>query len=249
MLDSNLQEIMKRRLRKNPGKEGGDSSNDQKKEDDNVKSTNNVNTASNGNNTNNVNYVSSTINAAGIKFNVVGAKTSTELPDDPNMPELEDIVYSDDDEDVGAEASMNNLNTFMHVSPIPTTRIHKDHPVEQIIRDLNSAPQTRRMTKNLEEHEEPKKVRIFRPFSKDILSFHDSSPELLCFPISMFCHDLFHKSDEKRLEDIPVVKEFSDVFPEDLPGLPPVRQVEFQVDLTQASFRKSTEHTEGRAME
>nr|GEU35073.1 reverse transcriptase domain-containing protein [Tanacetum cinerariifolium] len=35
------------------------------------------------------------------------------------------------------------------------------------------------------------------------------------------------KSDEKRLEDIPVVKEFPDVFPEDLPGLPPVRQVEF----------------------
>ncbi|GKD26453.1 putative reverse transcriptase domain-containing protein [Tanacetum coccineum] len=39
------------------------------------------------------------------------------------------------------------------------------------------------------------------------------------------------KSDEKRLEDIPVVKEFSDVFTEDLPGLPPVRQVEFQIDL------------------
>ncbi|GJW54602.1 putative reverse transcriptase domain-containing protein [Tanacetum coccineum] len=35
------------------------------------------------------------------------------------------------------------------------------------------------------------------------------------------------KSDEKRLEDIPVVREFSEVFPEDLPGLPPVRQVEF----------------------
>ncbi|GJV91983.1 putative reverse transcriptase domain-containing protein [Tanacetum coccineum] len=35
-------------------------------------------------------------------------------------------------------------------------------------------------------------------------------------------------SDEKRLEDIPVVTE---VFPEDLPGLPPVRQVEFQIDL------------------
>ncbi|GJU98593.1 reverse transcriptase domain-containing protein [Tanacetum coccineum] len=39
------------------------------------------------------------------------------------------------------------------------------------------------------------------------------------------------KSDEKGLEDIPVVKEFPDVFPEDLPGLPPVRQVEFQIDL------------------
>nr|GEZ29567.1 putative reverse transcriptase domain-containing protein [Tanacetum cinerariifolium] len=39
------------------------------------------------------------------------------------------------------------------------------------------------------------------------------------------------KSDKKRLEDIPVVKEFLDIFPEDLPGLPPVRQVEFQIDL------------------
>ncbi|GKC07277.1 putative reverse transcriptase domain-containing protein [Tanacetum coccineum] len=39
------------------------------------------------------------------------------------------------------------------------------------------------------------------------------------------------KSDEKRLEDIPVVREFPKVFPKDLPGLPPVRQVEFQIDL------------------
>ncbi|GJW76615.1 putative reverse transcriptase domain-containing protein [Tanacetum coccineum] len=39
------------------------------------------------------------------------------------------------------------------------------------------------------------------------------------------------KSDEKRLEDIPVVREFLEVFPEHLPGLPPVRQVEFQIDL------------------
>ncbi|GJX47021.1 reverse transcriptase domain-containing protein [Tanacetum coccineum] len=39
------------------------------------------------------------------------------------------------------------------------------------------------------------------------------------------------KSDEKRLEDITVVREFLEVFPEDLPGLPPVRQVEFQIDL------------------
>ncbi|GKC58464.1 putative reverse transcriptase domain-containing protein [Tanacetum coccineum] len=37
--------------------------------------------------------------------------------------------------------------------------------------------------------------------------------------------------DEKRLEDIPVIREFSEVFPKNLPGLPPVRQVEFQIDL------------------
>ncbi|GJX75541.1 putative reverse transcriptase domain-containing protein [Tanacetum coccineum] len=39
------------------------------------------------------------------------------------------------------------------------------------------------------------------------------------------------KSDEKKLEDIPVVKEFLDIFPENLPGIPPIRQVEFQIDL------------------
>ncbi|GJU54269.1 putative reverse transcriptase domain-containing protein [Tanacetum coccineum] len=39
------------------------------------------------------------------------------------------------------------------------------------------------------------------------------------------------KSVDKRLEDIPVVREFLEVFPEDLPGLPPVLQVEFQIDL------------------
>nr|GEV12114.1 reverse transcriptase domain-containing protein [Tanacetum cinerariifolium] len=39
------------------------------------------------------------------------------------------------------------------------------------------------------------------------------------------------KSEDRRLEDIHIVREFLDVFPEDLPGLPPVRQVEFQIDL------------------
>ncbi|GJV75694.1 putative ribonuclease H-like domain-containing protein [Tanacetum coccineum] len=123
---------------KEPGKEGGDPSKEDERDDQekdaSVNSTNNVNAAS----TNEV--------------NVVGRKASIKLPDDPNMPALEDIIYSDDDEDVGSEADMNNLDVFMTVSPIPTTRVHKDHPVEQIIRDLNLAPQTRGITKNLEEY-------------------------------------------------------------------------------------------------
>nr|GEX67084.1 putative ribonuclease H-like domain-containing protein [Tanacetum cinerariifolium] len=56
-----------------------------------------------------------------------------QLPDDPDMPELEDITYSDDKDDVGAAADFNNLETSITVSPIPTTRVHKDHPVSQII--------------------------------------------------------------------------------------------------------------------
>ncbi|GJY98607.1 putative reverse transcriptase domain-containing protein [Tanacetum coccineum] len=39
------------------------------------------------------------------------------------------------------------------------------------------------------------------------------------------------KSEEKRLEDVPTVRDFPEVFPKRLPGLPPSRQVEFQIDL------------------
>nr|GEY33143.1 hypothetical protein [Tanacetum cinerariifolium] len=39
------------------------------------------------------------------------------------------------------------------------------------------------------------------------------------------------KSEKKRLEDVPIVRNFPEVFPEDLPGLPSTRPVEFQIDL------------------
>ena len=38
-------------------------------------------------------------------------------------------------------------------------------------------------------------------------------------------------SEEKKIEDIPIVRDFPEVFPEELPGLPPHRQVEFQIEL------------------
>nr|GFB29699.1 hypothetical protein [Tanacetum cinerariifolium] len=72
---------------------------------------------------------------------------ASQLPDDLDMPELEDITYSDDEDDVGAEADFNNLETSITVSLIPTTKVHKDHPVNQIIGDLSSATQTRSMTR------------------------------------------------------------------------------------------------------
>nr|GEZ53747.1 putative ribonuclease H-like domain-containing protein [Tanacetum cinerariifolium] len=72
---------------------------------------------------------------------------ASQLPDDPDMPELEDITYSDDEDDVGAEADFNNLETSITVSPIPTTAVHKNHHVTQIIGDLSSATQTRSMAR------------------------------------------------------------------------------------------------------
>nr|GEV80384.1 putative ribonuclease H-like domain-containing protein [Tanacetum cinerariifolium] len=46
--------------------------------------------------------------------------------DDPNMPELEDIVYSDDEEDVGAKADLSNLETNIPVSPIQLPELVKE---------------------------------------------------------------------------------------------------------------------------
>nr|GEU31116.1 hypothetical protein [Tanacetum cinerariifolium] len=75
--------------------------------------------------TNNINTVSPTDNAARIEDNAVD----------------ENIVYG--------WADMNNLDTYFQVSHVPTIRIHKDHPLKQVIGDLHSATQTRIMSKNL----------------------------------------------------------------------------------------------------
>ncbi|GKE60240.1 putative ribonuclease H-like domain-containing protein, partial [Tanacetum coccineum] len=117
-------------------------------------------------NVNSINNVSSNVNTASINDNAVDENIVYGYEDDPNMPNLEEIVYSDDDEAVGVEADMTNLDTHIPVSPIPTTRIHKDRPVEQIIGDIHSAPQTRRMTKHVTNHVEPKKTLVDLPYGK-----------------------------------------------------------------------------------
>ncbi|GJZ96686.1 putative ribonuclease H-like domain-containing protein [Tanacetum coccineum] len=95
------------------------------------------------------------------KDNVVDENIVYGCADDLNMPDLEEISRFSDAEDDISGADMNNLDTYFQVSHVPTTRIHKDHPIEKIIGDLNSTPQTRRIIRNLEEHgflKKPKKV-------------------------------------------------------------------------------------------
>ncbi|GJX54952.1 putative ribonuclease H-like domain-containing protein [Tanacetum coccineum] len=100
----------------------------------------------NVNSTNTINTVSPTVNAAGIDDNAIDENIVYGCADDPNMPNLKNEVV------FGAETDMTNLDTHIPVSPILTTIIHKDHRVEQIIGDIHSAPQTRRMTKSVTEH-------------------------------------------------------------------------------------------------
>ncbi|GJW83809.1 ribonuclease H-like domain-containing protein [Tanacetum coccineum] len=101
------------------------------------------------NSTNKLNTVSPSVSAAGQCFD------NNDLPTNPLMPDLEDSTGifrgAYNDKDVDAEADLNNLETTMNVSAIPTTRIHKDHPKDQIVRDINSGIQTRRMINFSEE--------------------------------------------------------------------------------------------------
>nr|GEX36381.1 putative ribonuclease H-like domain-containing protein [Tanacetum cinerariifolium] len=124
------------------------------------------------NSSNEVNAVGSSVFAAGLNFtnstndfSVAGPSNTTASPPVENsalqnvstsshyayMPNLEDYTHSDDADDVGAEADINNLESTISVSPIPTSRIHKDHLTSQIIGDLSSTTQTRSMTKAIKD--------------------------------------------------------------------------------------------------
>nr|GFA24582.1 putative ribonuclease H-like domain-containing protein [Tanacetum cinerariifolium] len=75
-----------------------------------------------------------------IRVNVVGTMTNNELPFDLEMPGLEDIStfnFSSDHKDDDEEANMNNMDKTIQVNLVATTRIHKDHPLNQM--DVKSA--------------------------------------------------------------------------------------------------------------
>ncbi|GJU20094.1 hypothetical protein Tco_1153436 [Tanacetum coccineum] len=96
------------------------------------------------------------------RLRIYEVNDNIKLPFDQKMLALEDdsifrynnliFDFLNDDEDDGAIADMNNLDTTIQVSSIPTIRIHKDHPLDQVIRYMQSATQTRNMSKNLEEY-------------------------------------------------------------------------------------------------
>ncbi|GKB72808.1 ribonuclease H-like domain-containing protein [Tanacetum coccineum] len=124
-------------------------------------SINKLNTGSQSFNTANTPYVSAASTPTGANtgessFVYLGGQIpidastlpNVDLPIDLNMPDLEDDsdVFSNegifsgayDDKDKGAEADFNNMDNTIDVSPIPTLRIHKDHPKGQIVGDPKS---------------------------------------------------------------------------------------------------------------
>ncbi|GJR58725.1 putative ribonuclease H-like domain-containing protein [Tanacetum coccineum] len=84
--------------------------------------------------------------------------------EDCEVPNIEEPrVNQEQDANVNSTNNINTVsptvnvvdienNDVMRIYPTPTTRIHKDHTLEQIIRDIHSAPQTRRITKSVTDH-------------------------------------------------------------------------------------------------
>nr|GFC36501.1 hypothetical protein [Tanacetum cinerariifolium] len=99
----------------------------------------------NNNISNGVNAASSLVSTAGQNSINSTNDFSAAGPSNAAMLNLEDLSH--DADDVGAVADINNLESIISVSPIPTTRIHKDHPTSQIIGDLSSSTQTRSMAR------------------------------------------------------------------------------------------------------
>nr|GFB18730.1 putative ribonuclease H-like domain-containing protein [Tanacetum cinerariifolium] len=99
------------------------------------------------NSSNEVNATGSSVSATGLNFINSTNDFSVAGPSNAAMPNLEDLSHNADD--VGAETAINNIESIISVSPIPTTRIHKDHPTSQIIGDLSSTTQTRSMTRGV----------------------------------------------------------------------------------------------------
>nr|GFC09305.1 hypothetical protein [Tanacetum cinerariifolium] len=97
----------------------------------------------NNNSSNGVNAASSLVSIVGHNSINSTNDLSVASPSNAAIPNLKDLSHSNDADDVGAEADINNLESIILVSPIPTTRIHKDHPTSQIIGDLSLTSQTR----------------------------------------------------------------------------------------------------------
>nr|GEZ75959.1 hypothetical protein [Tanacetum cinerariifolium] len=119
------------------------------------------------NSSNEVNAVGSSVSAAELNFTNNTNDFSAAGPSNTAMPKLEDLSQNADD--VGVEADINNMESIILVSPILTSRIYKDHPTSQIIGDLSSTTQTRKEPKRI--HQALKDPSWIEAMKEELLQF------------------------------------------------------------------------------
>nr|GEW63191.1 copia protein [Tanacetum cinerariifolium] len=167
----------------------------------------------NVNNTNNVNTVSSTVNATGTnKVNAVGENISIKLQFDLEMPTLEDGIIFDflnDDEDDGAEADMNNLDTTIQQMDVKSAFLHRK-TIEEVyvcqppgFKDLDFPDRVYKVEKALYGlHQAPRAwhkgdILLVQVYVDDI--FVGSTKKELCISFEKLMHDKFQMSSMGEL--------------------------------------------------
>nr|GFC80296.1 ribonuclease H-like domain-containing protein [Tanacetum cinerariifolium] len=111
--------------------------------------------------------VLSNVSTVGLNFTNSTNDFSVAGPPNAALLNLEDLSHNADD--VGAEADINNMESIISVSPIPTTKIHKDHPTSQIIGDLSLTTQTRKEPKRI--HQALKDPSWIEAMQEELLQF------------------------------------------------------------------------------
>nr|GEY90076.1 ribonuclease H-like domain-containing protein [Tanacetum cinerariifolium] len=123
-----------------------------------------------------------------------------------DMPENEDIVYSDH-ENVSAEADFNNLETSITDSPIPTIRIHNAHPISQIIVLENVAIKSSNDVTRLQDLVDKKGVVVTEATIRNALHLDDAE-EVDCFPNEEIFTELARMGYEKPTTKLAFYKAF-----------------------------------------
>ncbi|GJZ91642.1 hypothetical protein Tco_0663569 [Tanacetum coccineum] len=136
-----------------------------------------------------------------------------------------------EDQPLPADASPTALSPsyIADFDPEDPEEDHADHPVNGGDNDDNESfdddDDDDDVVKDEEDEEEEEYLALADPSTKYMLK----GCQVFLAPVTT--KETEDKSKEKRLEDVLIVRDFLEVFPEDLPGLPLTRHVEFQIDL------------------
>ncbi|GJV02508.1 hypothetical protein Tco_1336077 [Tanacetum coccineum] len=117
------------------------------------------------------------------------------------------MTIQKDDEYVGAKADMTNLDSHIPVRPIPTTRIHKDHPLSQIIGDIMNTTSNQKNYRNKTAQKNPKRFQVNPKVShlhavKRIFRYLKGQPKLGLWYPKDSPFDLVHICDRDNVEQV-----------------------------------------------
>nr|GFB97760.1 putative reverse transcriptase domain-containing protein [Tanacetum cinerariifolium] len=112
-----------------------------------------------------------------------------------------------------------------------TLKCHKCGKIRHYARDCRSTGNTNATNNRGKNGPNPRGNEEWKCCGKPGLKCHHREKGWHVFLAQISATKEDDKSEGKQVKDVPIIQDFPEVFPEDLPGLPPARPVEFQIDL------------------